>query len=103
VIGDVAPINVYLIAARKEITDPKQLVGKKIGINQFRDTSHVSARFALRHAGVDPDTAAYIQIGSTPEHFSALRAGSIDAAVQAALFKPIIEKLGLNNLIASTT
>jgi ABC-type nitrate/sulfonate/bicarbonate transport system substrate-binding protein len=100
VIADAAPVNVYLIASRKEITQPKQLAGKKIGINQFRDTSHVSARFALRHAGVDPDSAAFIQVGSTPERFSALRAGTIDAAVQAALFKPILEKLGLNNLIS---
>lgn len=25
VVGDFAPVNVYLIASRKEITDPKQL------------------------------------------------------------------------------
>jgi NitT/TauT family transport system substrate-binding protein len=100
VVGDFAPINVYLIASRKEITDPKQLKGKKVGVNQFLDTSHVSARFALRHAGVDPDSVTFIQVGSTPERFAALRAGTIDGAVQAALFKPVLAQQGLNNLIS---
>lgn len=100
VIADFAPVNVYLIASRKEITDPKQLKGKKVGVNQFLDTSHVSARFALRHAGVDPDSVTFIQVGSTPERFAALRAGTIDGAVQAALFKPVLAKQGLNSLIS---
>jgi NitT/TauT family transport system substrate-binding protein len=100
VIGDFAPVNVYLIASRKEITDPKQLKGKRVGVNQFLDTSHVSARFALRHAGVDPDSVTFIQVGSTPERFAALRAGTVDGAVQAALFKPVLAQQGLNNLIS---
>jgi ABC-type nitrate/sulfonate/bicarbonate transport system substrate-binding protein len=100
VVGDFAPVNVYLIASRKEITTPKQLVGKKVGVNQFLDTSHVSARFALRHVGVDPDSVTFIQVGSTPERFAALRAGTVDGAVQAALFKPVLAQQGLNNLIS---
>ena len=100
VVGDFAPVNVYLIASRKEITNPKQLVGKRVGVNQFLDTSHVSARFALRHVGVDPETVTFMQVGSTPERFAALRAGTIDGAVQAALFKPVLAQQGLNNLIS---
>jgi ABC-type nitrate/sulfonate/bicarbonate transport system substrate-binding protein len=100
VVGDFAPVNVYLIASRKEITDPNQLKGKRVGVNQFLDTSHVSARFALRHVGVDPDSVTFIQVGSTPERFAALRAGTIDGAVQAALFKPVLAQQGLNNLIS---
>jgi ABC-type nitrate/sulfonate/bicarbonate transport system substrate-binding protein len=100
VVGDFAPVNVYLIASRKEITDPKQLKGKRVGVNQFLDTSHVSARFALRHVGVDPDSVTFLQIGSTPERFAALRAGTVDGAVQAALFKPVLAQQGLNNLIS---
>ncbi len=100
VVADFAPVNVYLIASRKEITNPKQLAGKRVGVNQFLDTSHVSARFALRHAGVDPDSVTFIQVGSTPERFAALRAGTVDGAVQAALFKPVLAQQGLNNLIS---
>jgi NitT/TauT family transport system substrate-binding protein len=100
VVADFAAVNVYLIASRKEITDPKQLRGKRVGVNQFFDTSHVSARFALRRAGVDPDSVTFIQVGSTPERFAALRAGTIDGAVQAALFKPVLAQQGLNSLIS---
>src|SRR5688572_19063502 len=54
---------------------PQTAQSKRVGVNQFLDTSHVSARFALRHVGVDPDSVRFIQVGSTPERFAALRAG----------------------------
>ncbi len=100
VIADFAPVNVYLIASRKEVAQPKQLIGKKVGVNQLLDTSHVSARFALRHVGVDPDSVTFLQVGSTPERFAALRAGTVDGAVQAALFKPVLAQQGFNNLVS---
>jgi ABC-type taurine transport system substrate-binding protein len=54
---------------------PQTAQSKRVGVNQFLDTSHVSARLALRHVGVDPDSVTFIQVGSTPERFAALRAG----------------------------
>ncbi len=75
VVGDFGPVNVYLIASRKEITDPKQLKARGLESISFLDTSHVSARLALRHVGVDPDSVTFIQVGSSPERFAALRAG----------------------------
>ena len=46
VVGDFAPVNVYLIASRKEISDPKQLAtGKKsASINSW---THLMSRRVL--------------------------------------------------------
>lgn len=99
VVASLFEFNLYLIASRKEITDPKMLVGKTVAVNRIGDTGHLSARFAFRKAGVDPDKVTYIQIGSTPERFSALSSGSVAAAVQNGSMKPLVLSNGQNVLI----
>jgi ABC-type nitrate/sulfonate/bicarbonate transport system substrate-binding protein len=79
IIGNSWPYNPYMLVARSEISDPKQLVGKRIAINSLRDLSHVSARVALHEVKVDPDKLTYVPTGSTPERVLALRAGAVDA------------------------
>lgn len=99
VIASLFEFNLYLIASRKEITDPKMLVGKTVAVNRIGDTGHLSARFAFRRAGVDPDRITYVQIGSTPERFSALSSGAVAAAVQNGSVKPLVLANGQNILI----
>jgi NitT/TauT family transport system substrate-binding protein len=99
VVANMSEFNLYLIASRKEITDAKMLVGKAVAVNRIGDTSHLSVRFALRQLGVDPDQVSYVQVGSTPERFSALSSGAVAAVVQAGSFKPLVIKNGFNVLI----
>jgi NitT/TauT family transport system substrate-binding protein len=98
-LADVTPRNQYLIASRPEITQPQQLIGKSVAVNKLNDTSHLSARFALQQAGVDPDAVSYLQVGSTPERLAALQAGGVDAAIQAITTLREIRALGMNVLI----
>ncbi len=56
-------------------------------------------RFALRQLGINPDDVSYVQVGSTPERFSALSGGSVAAVVQAGSLKPLVLKNGFNVLI----
>jgi NitT/TauT family transport system substrate-binding protein len=79
IIGNSWPYNPYMLVARPEITEPRQLEGKRIAINLLRDVSHVSARFAVQEGKVDPDKVTYVPTGSTPERVLALRAGVVDA------------------------
>jgi ABC-type nitrate/sulfonate/bicarbonate transport system substrate-binding protein len=99
VLANLYEYNLYLIASRKEITEPKMLVGKSVAVNRIGDMGHLSAKFALRRAGVDPNSVTYVQIGSTPERFSALSSGSVAAAVQNGSLKPLVLKNGDNILI----
>src|SRR5262249_52392390 len=61
-IADTVPRSLYLIASRPEITEPRQLVGKTVAVNRLNDVSHLSARFALKEAGLDPDSVTYVQV-----------------------------------------
>jgi NitT/TauT family transport system substrate-binding protein len=99
VIASLFEYNLYLIASRKEITDPKMLIGKSVAVNRIGDTGHLSAKFAFRKAGIDPDKITYVQIGSTPERFSALSSGAVAAAVQNGSVKPLVLEQGQNILI----
>jgi ABC-type nitrate/sulfonate/bicarbonate transport system substrate-binding protein len=99
VLASLYEYNLYLIASRKEITDAKMLAGKSVAVNRIGDTGHLSVKWALRKAGVDPDSVTYVQIGSTPERFSALSSGAVAAAVQNGSLKPLVLAQGQNVLI----
>lgn len=99
VIGSSANYNIYTIASRPNIKDAKQLVGKRVAVNQLGDTSHLSAQFALKQAGIDPNSVTYVQVGNTPARLAALEAGSVEAALQSAQNVSVVKKLGMHILI----
>jgi ABC-type nitrate/sulfonate/bicarbonate transport system substrate-binding protein len=99
IIGTSANSNLYTIVSRREITEPKQLIGKRVAISRLGDTSHLSTQFALKQAGIDPQSVTYVQVGSTPARLAALQSGTVDAALQAAQNVSIAKQLGLNILI----
>jgi NitT/TauT family transport system substrate-binding protein len=98
-LGATLPYNLYVVASRADITDPKQLVGKRVAINQLGDTTHLSVRFALEKAGVNPDRVTYVQVGGTPERLVALESGSVEAALQSAQSLDVIKRLRMNVLV----
>lgn len=98
-IGATNHYNLYVIASRPDITQPQQLVGKRVAVNRIGDTSHLSARFALSQAGIDPDSVTYVQVGSTPERLAALKSGGVEAALQAVVNLKVVKELGMNVLV----
>ena len=69
-----------LVAVKPEITSAKELVGKKIAINSFGDTGHLSTILYLKKMGVNPSSVLFITVGRNEVRFPALRSGAIDAA-----------------------
>jgi NitT/TauT family transport system substrate-binding protein len=69
-----------LVSIKPEITSAKELVGKKIAINSFGDTGHLSTILYLKKMGVNPASALFIAVGRNEVRFPALRTGTIDAA-----------------------
>jgi NitT/TauT family transport system substrate-binding protein len=69
-----------LVAIKSEITSAKELVGKKIAINSFGDTGHLSTILYLKKMGVNPSSVLFIAVGRNEVRFPALLSGAIDAA-----------------------
>ncbi|HET7007014.1 MAG TPA: ABC transporter substrate-binding protein [Candidatus Binatia bacterium] len=71
----------YILASIKpEINSAKDLIGKKIAVNSFGDTGHLSTILYLKKMGVDPASVLFITVGRNEVRFPALRAGAIDAS-----------------------
>jgi len=71
----------YILASIKpEITSAKDLIGKKIAVNSFGDTGHLSTILYLKKMGVDPASVLFITVGRNEVRFPALRSGAIDAS-----------------------
>jgi ABC-type nitrate/sulfonate/bicarbonate transport system substrate-binding protein len=69
-----------LVAIKPDIHSAKDLVGKKIAINSFGDTGHLSTILYLKKMGVNPSSVLFIAVGRNEVRFPALRSGAIDAA-----------------------
>jgi NitT/TauT family transport system substrate-binding protein len=69
-----------LVSIKPDITSAKELVGKKIAINSFGDTGHLSTILYLKKMGVNPSSVLFIAVGRNEVRFPALRTGAIDAA-----------------------
>jgi len=69
-----------LVSIKPDITSAKDLVGKKIAVNSFGDTGHLSTILYLKKMGVNPASVLFIAVGRNEVRFPALRSGAIDAA-----------------------
>ena len=69
-----------LVSIKPDVTSAKDLVGKKIAINSFGDTGHLSTILYLKKMGVNPSSVLFIAVGRNEVRFPALRSGAIDAA-----------------------
>ena len=87
----------FKVVTAPEITDPKQLKGKKLGTSRFGSSNDFAARFMLEHFGLVPDKdVPILQIGAEPARFAALKAGSIQATLVEVPTTLTAKKLGFN-------
>ncbi len=69
-----------LVSIKPDITSVNELAGKKIAINSFGDTGHLSTLLYLKKIGVNPSSVLFIAVGRNEVRFPALVSGAIDAA-----------------------
>ena len=74
-----------LVVHRKhegKIKGVKDLKGKSIGVSGMGSGSHVSSRYVLRHAGLDPETdVTFVAVGGPLTQVKALEQGQVDAVM----------------------
>ena len=100
IIGGVNNRLPYGFVTRANITSPAQLRGKRIGISRFGSTDDFAVKLALAQFGLNPKSDVNItQIGGAATRLTALRAGSIDAAVLTLGLVQMAQKSGLNLLL----
>jgi ABC-type nitrate/sulfonate/bicarbonate transport system substrate-binding protein len=75
------PKSSNLIMAQKEVATIPDLKGKSIAVSSVGAISYHIPRIIMMRAGVDPNSANYVAIGSTSTRFQALAAKKVDAGM----------------------
>ncbi|TMA63764.1 MAG: ABC transporter substrate-binding protein [Deltaproteobacteria bacterium] len=90
----------YDLVAAPGIKSPKDLRGKRFGIQAFGGGLWMGAMLGLEHLGLDPqrDNINILQIGDQSVIAQAIEAGSIDAAALDGVFSRKLKQKGFNML-----
>lgn len=86
--GYQADANTFLILARPDglVRTPRDLTGRRVAVNTFRNIVELNAQSALQTNGVDPNSVQFVEV-PFPDMAAALATGRVDAA---AMVEPFI-------------
>ena len=83
-------LDTYFVA-RKAISKPEDLKGKRIAVSRFGSLSDISTRLLVRFWKLDPEKdVTILQTGNSPSRVAALVAGQIDGGLMSLT---VIDKL----------
>lgn len=68
-----------LISTKADIQTLKDLQGKRVAVNTFGDTQHLSMLLLFKKYGIAPAAVLFIAMGRNETRFAAFKSGAIDA------------------------
>jgi NitT/TauT family transport system substrate-binding protein len=87
------------LVTRPEVKSVAELKGKSMGVPGFLGAQHVSAKFILKHYGLDPDKDVVYRVVETGARIPAILSGSIDSSMMDYGEAFRAKKAGLNMLV----
>ena len=92
-----------VLVARPDVKSAQDLKGKIVGIQRPGDAYEKSARFALRHLGLDADRdIKMLALGSNDVMWSALQNGRVSATILSPPSTLFARKAGMNFMVDLT-
>lgn len=97
------------LVVRPEVKSVAELKGKSVGVPGFLGSQHVSAKFILKHHGLDPEKDVVYRVVDTGSRIGAVLSGSIDSSMmdygeafraKKAGLKLIVNAADLHGLLA---
>jgi ABC-type nitrate/sulfonate/bicarbonate transport system substrate-binding protein len=89
----------HVLVTKPEITSPAQLRGRVVAISQPGGTVHRELLAILEKYKVDPNSVKTVSLGSTPNGITALKSGTVDAAMLLIPHDLYLEKDGFRGLV----
>jgi ABC-type nitrate/sulfonate/bicarbonate transport system substrate-binding protein len=89
----------HVLVTKPEITAPAQLRGRVVAISQPGGTVHRELLAILEKYKIDANAVRVISLGSTPNGITALKSGTVDAAVLLIPHDLYLEKEGFRGLV----
>jgi NitT/TauT family transport system substrate-binding protein len=89
----------FIIAAKKTITQPKQLEGKSFAVSRVGAVDYSLSRLVLAKLGVDTDKLDYLAVGQPSVRATSLVSGKVDAtSVSIGIWTSIPDRSALTML-----
>jgi ABC-type nitrate/sulfonate/bicarbonate transport system substrate-binding protein len=97
------------LVVRPEVKSVTELKGKSMGVPGFLGSQHVSAKFILKHYGLDPDKDIVYRIVDSGTRIAGMSSGAIDSSMmdygeafraKKAGFKFLVNAADLHGLLA---
>ena len=102
IVGAILNKSLQKFVARKEIRNPTELRGKKIGVANFGGSSEFGALLALREWKVPLESVSVVPTGGGRERVLALEAGGIDGTLLSYAEATQVAKKGMTILAEMT-
>src|SRR5688572_6918619 len=87
------------LVVRPQVKSVSELKGKSVGVPGLLGSQHVSAKFILKHYGLDPDKDVVYRVVETGTRIAAVLSGSIDSSMMDYGEAFRAKKAGLNMLV----
>jgi NitT/TauT family transport system substrate-binding protein len=92
-------LNTTPIVIMGSVSKMEELKGKAIGVTRYGSNTDISARFAIRKAGLQPEKdVALIQLEDYPGIFGSMQSGRVAAGALADPFTDHAKKLGFKEI-----
>jgi NitT/TauT family transport system substrate-binding protein len=92
-------LNTTPIVIMGSVSRMEELKGKAIGVTRYGSNTDISARFAIRKAGLQPEKdVALIQLEDYPGIFGSMQSGRVAAGALADPFTDHAKKLGFKEI-----
>jgi ABC-type nitrate/sulfonate/bicarbonate transport system substrate-binding protein len=89
-----------VFVSRPDVRSPQDLKGKIVGIQRPGDAYEKSARFALRHLGLDADKdVTMLALGTNDVMWTALQTGKVSATILSPPGTLFARKAGMNFMV----
>jgi len=83
----------------REVTQPAELRGKRVGVSQIGESTDFAMRYALRQWGLEPGSdVEVLQTGQPPQRLAALESGAVEANIIQPPLTVRARKAGLHKL-----
>lgn len=97
---DGADFGALMVAKDSPIKTVKDLVGKKVAVNTFKNVVELAVRASALKAGIDPDSIEYVKL-AFPDMPAALSDGRADAVFVVEPFQQIVLSGGGRSIASS--
>ncbi len=99
IVGTFYNQNPYSFVTTSRITQPSDLIGKKIGVLSIGSVNSLVVEMALKHWRIDQSKVFVLRAGSTRERVQSLTSENLDATVVTAEEVKRVRKAGLRILL----